>query len=293
MPPLHEWKTLERHSLSGVYPDISGRAWNRYVENLRLHGIVGDRKVVLHEGKVIDGWQLQRACVEADVRPDYEVLTLSAGMTAEEYVETVNDLRRHETQEQALRRIEERRQRVAAARGQGQSVRAIAKEEGISNTQVCRDIQDALGAEESSGVPHGTPGPGVPHGTPELGGARITGLDGKSYPAHTQADRGPDVPERLRPIFADIALFEKAARQAQALANLFQLIEQTPAYKAAGRKNHREHSTYIRAAGLAIKAMTPSRPCPGCGGAHEPSMENDPCEVCQDRGYQTGDEVEQ
>ena len=68
----------------------------------------------------------------------------------------------------------------------------------------------------------------------------------------------------------------------------------TPAYlKAVEGKKHREHSTYIRTAGRAIESMTPKRPCPACGGEHEPSLDNDPCKVCADKGYQTADEVDE
>lgn len=87
-------------------------------------------------------------------------------------------------------------------------------------------------------------------------------------------------------------MFENAARLATRVANIFQEIEQTPAYRAAVEgKKHREHSTFIRAAGRAIEHMTPKRPCPECGGMFEPSQETDPCKTCQGRGYQTAEEV--
>jgi hypothetical protein len=89
-----------------------------------------------------------------------------------------------------------------------------------------------------------------------------------------------------------VQLFEEAARLTARLANLFEEIEKTPAYlKAVNGKKHRDRSTYIREAGMFIKSITPKRPCPECGGEFEPSMENDPCKVCMDRGYQTAEEV--
>jgi hypothetical protein len=99
------------------------------------------------------------------------------------------------------------------------------------------------------------------------------------------------IPERLKPFFADVAKFEQAARFAERLANRFQEIEATAAYcKAVEGKKHREHSTFIRTAGRAIRAMTHRRPCPECGGRYEPSPDNDACKTCRDRGYLTAEE---
>jgi hypothetical protein len=89
-----------------------------------------------------------------------------------------------------------------------------------------------------------------------------------------------------------VLLFRKVARLAVALANLLEEVETTPAYvRAVQGKKHRQNSTYVRAAGRAIESMTPKRPCPQCGGEYEPSLDNDPCKTCADRGYQTADEV--
>jgi hypothetical protein len=97
-PP--DWEALERHPLSAQYPDLSGRAFKQLVQNLKEHGLVGRRKLTLYEGKVLDGWQLLRACRTAGVQPEFQ--PLPEGISAEAYVGTVNDHRRHETQEQAL-----------------------------------------------------------------------------------------------------------------------------------------------------------------------------------------------
>jgi hypothetical protein len=174
------WKELERHPLSAAYADIEGAAWEHFVRNLISRGIVGHRKVVLHHGKVIDGWQLQRACVEAakggfGIKPLYQELKLPRGMTIEQYVETVNDHRRHETQEQAVKRIEKRRERVAQARAEGKSIRTIAQDEGVDPKTVREDLK-ASGGDQSP---------------PET----VKGQDGKTYPAR-QARSDGDGQER-------------------------------------------------------------------------------------------------
>jgi len=133
------WQKLERHPLSAEYRDIEGEAWDRFVEGVRTHGIINGRKIVLHDGKSLDGWQLQRACLALDIVPVYE--TLAQGMDPRAFVEIVNDERRHETQEQVAKRIEERRQRVVAARLEGKSLRTIAEEVEVSQATVRNDLE--------------------------------------------------------------------------------------------------------------------------------------------------------
>ena len=159
------WKTLTRHPLSAEYADIKGRAFDKLVSDLKECGIVGGRSVIVHEGMVIDGWQLYRACLAADVEPTFTTLALT-GLTPEKWVEIANDRRRHETPAQQKKRAEARCKRVAKAREQGQSIRSIAEAEGVSNVQVRRDLTKDIRL-------------GVPGGAPE----RVTGADGKSYPS--------------------------------------------------------------------------------------------------------------
>ncbi len=132
------WKKFSRHPLSAEYADIAGEPWTAFVEDVRKHGILNKRKITLYEGKVLDGWQLQRACVEANVRPEYQ--NLPKGVTPEEFVRIVNDRRRHESNEQALCRAVLRRERVAAAREQGESIRTIAEKEGVSHKTIQNDL---------------------------------------------------------------------------------------------------------------------------------------------------------
>lgn len=173
------WKDLKRHSLSAAYHDITGRAWSLLTSNVRQHGIVGGRCVTLLDGMVVDGWQLYRACIEADIKPKFRKLNLPQGMTAEEWVETANDLRRHETQEVAMKRADERRERVASARAEGKSTRAIAAEEGVSEKIVRNDVA-------ASGAAPSAPGD-------------VEGLDGKRYPRKRAKTHTPKPEQRPEP----------------------------------------------------------------------------------------------
>jgi hypothetical protein len=161
---VRDWKHLERHPLSATYPDIKGRAWRDFVENMREHGHQG-RQIVLYEGKVLDGWQFQRACAELDIKPTY--IGLPEGSDPLAFVETKNDHRRHESPDVQEKRAEERRQRVLAARQAGQSERTIAEEEGVSPATIHSDVETLTARGEQCSPDNGM----------------VTGKDGRKQPA--------------------------------------------------------------------------------------------------------------
>jgi hypothetical protein len=158
---ITRWKTLERHQLSKRYPDLKGQAWKDFLQNFRECGVL-DRSVVIYEGMVLDGWQFYRACLECDLKPKF--INLPKGMDPEVFVETKNDHRRHEGEEAAGKRIAERRERVAAAREAGKSLRAIADHEDIAVSTVQEDL------EKESTVRGGTVVPSD---------GKVTGQDGR------------------------------------------------------------------------------------------------------------------
>lgn len=164
------WKKLQRHPLGAAYPDITGDAWTQFVKDVKEYGVVNRRKITLHEDKVLDGWQLYRACLEAGVKPEFQ--HLPKGVTPEQFVQIVNDNRRHETQEMAEKRVQERRLRVLEARAAGKSTRAIAEDEKVGETTVRRDLEEA----------------GAPGGAPD----EVKGRDGKTYRRKTERQPGDD-----------------------------------------------------------------------------------------------------
>lgn len=172
------WRKYERHPKSAEYQDIKGQAWEEFLASM-TESSIKRRPIIIFEGKILDGWQRQLACVAKDVEPPYE--ELPEGEHPEEFVRIANDHRRHESAETHCQRREQRRAKVVELRAQGQSIRAIADYLGISVTTAQRDC-------EASGVPGGTPEP--EQGTPSGQGAdsppppppKITGKDGKQYP---------------------------------------------------------------------------------------------------------------
>jgi hypothetical protein len=233
--PPGPWKQLRRHPLSGEYHDLAGRPWEQFVENLKQHGVVGGRKVTLYEGKVIDGWQLQRACVEANVRPKYQQLRLRGGMTPEEYVETVNDLRRHETQEQVMQRVEARRQRVAEARAAGQSTRGIAEAEGVSQKTVLEDLKRSGDGGSSPATVTGQDGKTYPSRAERVGqkppesfvlpSERMAGGDSEQIERDGKADRKARAQDG-KPVFDDVAIAEAVRKLAVLFNDRAQTLKQ-------------------------------------------------------------------
>ncbi len=99
----------------------------------------------------------------------------------------LNLARRHLTQEELQEQRQQRIGRVATARREGDSLRTIAEKEGVSLGQVQRDLQDGSGvsgdtpASDEKGARSGVSGD-----TPDGGSPKVTGRDGKTYPATRQ-----------------------------------------------------------------------------------------------------------
>lgn len=62
-------KTQPIHPLCDLFPDISGDEFAALVADIRENGL--EEPIACHKGKVIDGKNRQRACVEAAVEPQY------------------------------------------------------------------------------------------------------------------------------------------------------------------------------------------------------------------------------
>lgn len=157
---MASWKELIRHPLSAEYEDIEGPAWDRFIRDLKQYGVMMERKVTLHEGKVLDGWQLLRGCIQLNIEPDFQTIPEHADPLA--FVKVANDNRRHESAERIAKRIADRRERVGEARMNGESIRTIAEKEGVSKSTIEQDI-------EKTGV--------------TVQGGTVTGKDDRQQPA--------------------------------------------------------------------------------------------------------------
>ena len=166
------WKNLKRHPLSLEYKDLEGWEWEDFLESVKQNGILNQRKITLYEGMVLDGWQLQRACVILDIKPEYQGIPKKMNPSA--FVGFCNDARRHETEEIRKQRREKRRARVVKGREEGKSTRTIADEAGVGESTVRRDL-------------NASPAPGGAGDEPVK---EINGRDGKTY--HVKNERNGD-----------------------------------------------------------------------------------------------------
>lgn len=227
----------ERHPLSAEYADLEGEAWECFLDGFSNYGFL-DKPIVRHDGKILDGWQRYRACTTLGIQPTFQ--GMPEGISPEEYVRLVNDERRHESAAAKAKRVADRRERVAAARVEGKSLRTIAEEEGVSHIQVREDLKAA------SGVNPLTPETKPTQDTPATP-AKVTGKDGKSYPAtapkaerngkHTgngkanpDADDAPTVP-KVEPMDAlgnpiPKGLRDTFAGNTQALENAVKMLQE-------------------------------------------------------------------
>src|SRR5438445_69346 len=202
---------MEWHPYADSYPLLEGEEYEAFKQDISVNGQQETVKyrIVRGQKQGLDGRNRERACLDLGIECRSEkVVVDDADVKA--YIDSRNLHRRHLTREQ-------RQARVQAMRADGESVRRIATTLGVGSSTVQRDITDSKSA---AGVPNGTPETNLRSSTSEdatsFEAPKVAGRDGKSYPANRQpdADGKPNIPERLRPYFASVTMFERAARLA-------------------------------------------------------------------------------
>src|SRR5262245_14858873 len=108
--------------------------------------VVGD---VSGDFILLDGHHTLEICEEKGLAPPAPVMrSFATRGEALQWVEDNQLARRNLTDKEKRRKA--RIERVAKARGEGQSTRAIAEAEGVSQTQVCRDLKESTEPGEGS-----------------------------------------------------------------------------------------------------------------------------------------------
>lgn len=238
-------------------------------------------------GEIVDGRNRLTCLLKLGLEPRFE--ELPKGTDAAAYVESVNDRRRHESKEARKKRLDKRVARVAAAREEGKSTRAIADAEGISSSQVRRDME--------SGAPHGAPENGKPK--------KVKGRDGKSYPAKKDKAKpkareelkdkvGNMLPDSCRDAFADTMLpnlideLKKAENEfslAPWLAKAKKLVDHYPFVLIIKFVQHAQDAlAELQLAIEALEAGLPHAVCPKCNGKGQ-SANGGCCSSCRGCGH--------
>lgn len=276
---------MKFHPLSEPYPLMEGEAYDLLREDIRRHGL--NEPIVRYQGAILDGRNRYRACKDSGT-----VLRFAdfKGTEAEAaaFVESANEHRRHLTADWLAQKRQERIARVVESRQQGNSLRVIAEQEGVSLGQIQRDIKEA----------------GVSGDTPEPVNGTVTGRDGKQQPARKRQpaqvyppdtpepeangeaeskdeatdEIGVTIPAKAKPFFALVPRLRAACRQIDGL------VKEIEALGDAGLKrllHVQSITTHLKSAKKGIWDGRPSHVCPYCKGKKAT------CEACKGEGWVT------
>lgn len=170
------------HPLAEEYPLMPAFELGRMEEGMRRHGFDARFPIVKYQGKILDGRNRLIASERAGVKPVF-VEFKGTEEEARLFVQLANEERRHLAQEWLQRRRQERLQRVTEARQEGQSLRTIAEKEGVSESQVRRDIEEVKST--------------APPGAVEPKEGTVTGKDGRTRTAN------PVRPPKSEPVLCE------------------------------------------------------------------------------------------
>ena len=96
--------TLQFHPLTDLFPLMRGAEFDSLVDDIRQHGL--HELIVVFEGKILDGRNRYRACIEAGIEPRYWDVFFDHD-AALAYVISANIHRRHLTSKQKRKVIAE------------------------------------------------------------------------------------------------------------------------------------------------------------------------------------------
>jgi hypothetical protein len=174
----------EAHSLAKKYPLMDGDEYESLKADIAANGL--QNPVWIWQVKILDGRNRMRACEELGIEPVFAEF-VGTEEEAAAFVDSQNLHRRHLS-------TEWRRERAKELRAKGMSLRGIGRELGVHNSTVAADLKVK---QEPAGNPAPEPPPAAiepptPQPAPEPKPPpvqqpppppRVTGRDGKTYPA--------------------------------------------------------------------------------------------------------------
>lgn len=93
--PTVSYDEIESHPAAAVFPELEGCEFQQLVDDISAHGLI--EPIVLCDGKILDGRNRLRACIEASIEP---IFTHYRGDSPTGYVISKNIRRRHLTADQ-------------------------------------------------------------------------------------------------------------------------------------------------------------------------------------------------
>jgi ParB-like chromosome segregation protein Spo0J len=128
---------LQQHPLSAKFPPLSPSELRELAKDIAAHGL--HQPIILHEGKILDGWHRYQACLTENVQPRIRDFT---GDDPAAFVMSMNAHRRH--------LLKQDQKRIAKELIKAQPTRtahSIAKETGLHHSTV-RGIQEEVEEEQ-------------------------------------------------------------------------------------------------------------------------------------------------
>jgi hypothetical protein len=163
--------TIDGRTFTLLFPDLfrplTADEWSRHLKSIDRHGVQNAIVCDEHDG-VIDGGHRLRG--SAELGKGIPPVVVRPGLTYEQKKELALSLNadRRQLSDAEIKKLKEQRvERVAAARREGESTRAIAAKEKISDMQVRNDLKDATAKGFAVDPP----------------GGKVSGKDGKKRPA--------------------------------------------------------------------------------------------------------------
>jgi len=305
---------VDFHPFAEEYPLMPAAELERLTQGMREHGYDPRFPIVTYQGKILDGRNRYLAATDAEVEPVYEAF-VGNDEEARAFVELANENRRHLAAEWLTQRRAERIERVAAARREGESLRTIAENEGVSQSTVRGDLEKST-AQGCAVEPEG---------------GKVTGQDGRTRTAKprkkkpkpgdaAEGEDAPDsaplprtptspkqpeprpemqdlagnaLPDRLRDVFADDGLtrligdIEQAAEFVRPQSWFDRAAKLCPHHPFLLIEKVKEHVfNALEALQLATEALQAGLPfavCPKCQA--EPRDNGTCCRTCRGCGY--------
>jgi hypothetical protein len=299
------------HPLADVYPLMGGAEFEGLADDIQARG--QQLPIRTWNGQIIDGRNRYRACVARGITPVLQNDSHIPEDQLEAHIASLNEHRRHLTEDFLRQKREERVTRVAEKKSAGKSTRQIAEEEKVSQTQVMADLRTATeqgySVDPEDGKVKGrdnrtrTARPRKPR-TPKAetnGVAPPAGSTGHPCPVEPEPpppDPGTDalgipVPEPLAPAFAAREAFARALSLRRKLAALLNELARAPGGVHLARDLTRRESggkvsfrsTHLDDLKLVLEGNAPySCVCPYCYDRH-PGKVDPACRACHGLGW--------
>jgi hypothetical protein len=201
MTTLPETITIGESAYHVLFPDLvrplTESEKHELRESIKEHGIMIPVEVDEENG-IIDGANRTRIAAELGLE-EIPIRTVKYANDEEKRQRalTVNITRRHLAPEEREKLIAARRDRVHKARQTGKSTRQIAEDEGVSQTQVMKDltvdagehscspetppVSTSMNGAQAASDNHGSPNTAPPAPTETSTPVKVNGRDGKCY----------------------------------------------------------------------------------------------------------------